>query len=293
MEQRNKLPADKELILEKHCPSMSLLYLDDNGRAFRERILAAMEDYTEETRSSFRKQLNDRLKELYAKGDKLALALRRIVLSVIAHPSYTNAGEWGDFVNAANETMAEWKGEKEPEPGKLTPEQIEERKEAIEWYRNPAAYAEMTDGQIIADKDDVIADYKRLAAEMMSTIESLKRNKGAVWVKASERLPVHDNPIPVKYNAQYNFGNFYEHEEGGISFYFSWGGMNGQGVSGEAFDHLYWLDESAGEKEDNTLAFAEWAAVLYKFKDSKWEDDDGHYFTTAQLWDKYQKEVKP
>ena len=39
------LPIDKELILEKHCPSMSILYLDDMGRAFRKRILAAMEDH--------------------------------------------------------------------------------------------------------------------------------------------------------------------------------------------------------------------------------------------------------
>lgn len=32
-------------ILEKHCPSMSPLYLDETGVAFRERILSAMQEY--------------------------------------------------------------------------------------------------------------------------------------------------------------------------------------------------------------------------------------------------------
>jgi hypothetical protein len=52
------------------------------------------------------------------------------------------------------------------------------------------------------------------------------------------------------------------------------------------------------QKEDipdqKVMGFAEWTSGLYKFHGpSKWEDDDGHFFTTAQLWDKYQKEVKP
>jgi hypothetical protein len=47
------------------------------------------------------------------------------------------------------------------------------------------------------------------------------------------------------------------------------------------------------QKEDSpdtkVYGFAEWAALLYKFKDGKWEDDDGYSFTTAELWVKYQK----
>lgn len=41
----NKITFDAELILEKHCPSMSTLYLDDEGKKFRSRIVAAMKEY--------------------------------------------------------------------------------------------------------------------------------------------------------------------------------------------------------------------------------------------------------
>lgn len=40
-----QLLADKGPILEKHCPSMSRLYLDKQGVAFRDRIYLAMEEY--------------------------------------------------------------------------------------------------------------------------------------------------------------------------------------------------------------------------------------------------------
>ncbi len=35
----------KEEILEKHCPSMNDLFLDKEGRLFRDKILAAMDEY--------------------------------------------------------------------------------------------------------------------------------------------------------------------------------------------------------------------------------------------------------
>jgi hypothetical protein len=38
----------KEDILEKYCPSMNPLYLDDNGRAFKDRIILAMEEYAKQ-----------------------------------------------------------------------------------------------------------------------------------------------------------------------------------------------------------------------------------------------------
>lgn len=44
-DKKDIVTADRETILEKHCPSMNLLYLDSNGRAFRERIFNAMEEY--------------------------------------------------------------------------------------------------------------------------------------------------------------------------------------------------------------------------------------------------------
>lgn len=121
------MTPNKELILEKHCPSMSLLYLDDNGRAFRKRILAAMEDYTDKVLHADRNQGQAKISEnaaihiksyctREAKGEKLALALRRLVRSVIVHPDYTDKGEWGDYVSGANDALTEWTGEKKVKP---------------------------------------------------------------------------------------------------------------------------------------------------------------------------------
>jgi len=39
------MKVDAKIILEKHCPSMSSLYLDEQGRKFRDRIVNAMEEY--------------------------------------------------------------------------------------------------------------------------------------------------------------------------------------------------------------------------------------------------------
>lgn len=40
--------------------------------------------------------------------------------------------------------------------------------------------------------------------------------------------------------------------------------------------------------------FAEWTSGLYKFHGpGKWEDDDGNFYTTVDLLDKFKKEVKP
>lgn len=51
---------NKEQILEKHSPSMSILFLDDVGRAYREKILSAMEEYTSQWKLKY-----DELKERY------------------------------------------------------------------------------------------------------------------------------------------------------------------------------------------------------------------------------------
>jgi hypothetical protein len=141
-----QLPANKEMILEKHCPSMSLLYLDDNGRAFRKRILAAMEDFTDKVLHADRNQAQAKLTatetewalkviDLQKKGDMMALALRRLRSSVMAHPDCDGLphSEWGGYVAGADEALMDWM-----EGAKLTPGQIADRKAAIEWYRNPA-----------------------------------------------------------------------------------------------------------------------------------------------------------
>ena len=41
------MKTDAEMILEKHCPSMSNLYLDAQGRNFRDRVVKAMIEYHE------------------------------------------------------------------------------------------------------------------------------------------------------------------------------------------------------------------------------------------------------
>lgn len=126
MSNNTQLPPDKELILEKHCPSMSVLYLDDNGRAFRKRILAAMEDFTDKVLHADRNQVQAKLSEmqvenlkqyaaLKAKGEKLARYARSLRLSVTAHPHYTGQPneEWTDLVEGVDKAMDEWKGEKQ------------------------------------------------------------------------------------------------------------------------------------------------------------------------------------
>jgi hypothetical protein len=50
----------KEEILEKHCPSMNNLYLDNQGRNFRDRIIKAMEEYASQQTAELREE-NEKL----------------------------------------------------------------------------------------------------------------------------------------------------------------------------------------------------------------------------------------
>lgn len=76
----------------------------------------------------------------------LIMWLSRLKNSMKAHPDYftgTNQ-EFIDFVEGAEEVLEEAQKEltqpsAEAERGNLNPDQIEEREEAINWYRNPAA----------------------------------------------------------------------------------------------------------------------------------------------------------
>lgn len=60
---------NKEQILEKHSPSMSILFLDDVGRAYREKILSAMEEYTSQWKLKY--------DELKAENNSLLVKLAR------------------------------------------------------------------------------------------------------------------------------------------------------------------------------------------------------------------------
>lgn len=55
--------TDKE-ILEKHCPSMNNLYLDDHGRNFRDRILKAMHEFSEQESNIIHELFNKPYEEL-------------------------------------------------------------------------------------------------------------------------------------------------------------------------------------------------------------------------------------
>lgn len=72
----------------------------------------------------------DQLKE---PCDKMKAALRWALVH-IKDVQIKHGESIANLVNAINDALA-WKG-KEPD-AKLTPEQISDRKEAIEWYRNP------------------------------------------------------------------------------------------------------------------------------------------------------------
>jgi hypothetical protein len=226
----------------------------------------------------------------------------------------------------------------EAERVNLTPEQIEERKEAIEWYRNPAGDAETGNQSSLAVREKAeqwfkeevgkIDDERRKEEVLLEDetyigvwMQGYKANEqaapqGAVWVTGQyDRLydqlkaePERKIVCWVDYTWRWGneppetlrdicaiMGRIMGFNARGTGY----GGAEGWvGNENEKLEflseckrlHVQWLDESAGEK-DGVLSFTEWAAVLYRFKEGKWEDDDGHFFTTAQLWDKYQKEV--
>ena len=55
--------------------------------------------------------------DLNAKGDKLALALRRLSRSVQVHPDYLHHQDWKNYVNDGEKALAQWSGEKEVSNG--------------------------------------------------------------------------------------------------------------------------------------------------------------------------------
>jgi uncharacterized phage infection (PIP) family protein YhgE len=55
----NPMSTQAKEILEKHCPSMNRIYLDDQGMAFRERILAAMQEYADLQTKDIQQEVED------------------------------------------------------------------------------------------------------------------------------------------------------------------------------------------------------------------------------------------
>lgn len=76
----------------------------------------------------------------------------------------------------------------------------------------------------------------------------------AVWVKASERLPEFDSPLPLKIDSLYRMGNFY-HEEGKNKLYVQ--GPEPYILYEDKFGGVEWLDESgtptAGREESDAV----------------------------------------
>jgi hypothetical protein len=58
------------------------------------------------------KKLSEHYTGMKAKGEKLALALRRLSRSVSVHPEFSNDSEWGDYVSGAEAALEVWEGER-------------------------------------------------------------------------------------------------------------------------------------------------------------------------------------
>lgn len=75
-----------------------------------------------------------------------------------------------------------------------------------------------------------------------------------MWVKASERLPEFDSPLPLKIDSLYRMGNFY-HEEGKNKLYVQ--GPEPYILYEDKFGGVEWLDESgtptAGREESDAV----------------------------------------
>lgn len=182
---------------------------------------------------------------LKAKGQKLARYARSLRLSVTAHPHYTGEpnAEWTDLVEGVDEALAEWKGEKEPAQEELT---ISDYEEVLSDHR-----------RLVHDLDVIIngenAAKQAALGDMVSQIRNLwpKRTQGAVWVKASERLPKHpDDPgNHFRLHGRKVNGNFYNDNDGMIFFEVRGSTHEPYTIGWKSFVYLEWLDESAMKDE--------------------------------------------
>jgi hypothetical protein len=126
--------------------------------------------------------------------------------------------------------------------------------------------------------------------------------QGAVWVKASERLPDHpDDPgNHFRLNGKKVNGNFYQDSDGMMFFEVRGFTHEPYTICWKSFIYLEWLDEGAGKEAlaamDDIIGFCEWiqenAVAQYEGGQlHSWRifgpSADGKDYTTAQLWAKY------
>jgi hypothetical protein len=133
----------------------------------------------------------------------------------------------------------------------LTVEEVLQRKQAIEWYRNPAATDTQNGLSVFipcAEDDPRICggytsnDGQCLCYVRETTVPVIEQ--GAVWMKASQRLPQAHEKLFIKIEGTMSIGVWHPHHD---LF------MDDSGDFHPA-DQVEWLDESAGEK-------AEWIRV--------------------------------
>jgi hypothetical protein len=111
---------------------------------------------------------------------------------------------------------------------------------------------------------------------------------GAVWVKATKRLP------------EPGYEVFIRHSNGACK---AAGDVNLiQEIMDTIADDVEWLDESDGEKEADVFAFAEWATGIAFFDEDyrlwnfleEGKMIDGRFrFSTEEFYEVYKREVKP
>jgi hypothetical protein len=181
-------------------------------------------------------ELQNKLEDLKAKGEKLAVSLRRCSLSMNVHPDYEPNSEFFDRVESAHEALAEWKGDA-PDWQTFTTEQARD-----------SARATIEDIILSAGKH-CQEECSEIADAILSELSSIVRGS-AVWVKASERLPEKcgkDNTVVVRGKWEgkwpfvtYGFRNYNEEDP---RMYYEVGSKS------ECNNDVEWLDESAGEKE--------------------------------------------
>jgi len=203
----------------------------------------------------------------------------------------------------------------EAERKRLTPEQMEERRKAIEWYRNPAPVEKMDRQKLMDVIDEVVEKEQCIGSDAITDaiIEAglLGSLQGAVWVKASERFPVKKIVVAKMVVPNYRtpvIGTASSFN--GEMITFDW---NVSSITLEAghenWKSMLWLDEEADEKEVDALGFAEWAAELAFFDNGTrlWEligegeAINGQFrFNTKEFFEIYkkdesaaEKEIKP
>jgi hypothetical protein len=160
---------------------------------------------------------------LKAKGEKLALSLRRCALSMNVHPDYEPNSEFFDRVGSAHEALAEWKGEKEP-------------------AREISVFVPCMENDPRCCGGYTSNDGQSLCYVRETTVPVIEQ--GGVWVKASARLPEKDGLYCFKQEHGGYMGAYVATDHNGTRWV-----RDAAGFTITNWKYLEWLDESAGLKE--------------------------------------------